>query len=40
MADRLLVLAGQLTDRDRAIIRLVHEHRVFTTHQLARVYFR
>ncbi len=39
MADRLLVLAGQLTDRDRAIIRLVHEHRVFTTHQLADLFF-
>ncbi len=40
MADRLLVLAGQLTDRDRAIIRLVFEHRVFTTGQLAAVFFR
>jgi hypothetical protein len=38
MTDRLLVLAGQLTDRDRAIIRLVHQHRVFTTHQLQQVF--
>jgi hypothetical protein len=39
MADRLLQLAGQLTDRDRAIIRLVFEHRVFTTGQLTQVFF-
>ncbi len=39
MADRLAVLAGRLTERDRRIIRLVHEHRVFTTHQLADLFF-
>ncbi len=39
MAERLAVLAGQLTDRDRAILRLVFGHRVFTTHQLAQVFF-
>ncbi len=39
MADRPAVLAGQLTDRDRAIIRLLFEHRVFTTHQLTDLFF-
>jgi hypothetical protein len=39
MAERLLVLARRLTDRDRAILRLLFEHRVFTTHQLAQVFF-
>ena len=39
MAERLAVLAGRLTDRDRSIVRLVHEHRMFTTHQLAGVFF-
>jgi hypothetical protein len=39
IADRLAVLAGRLTDRDRQIIRLVAEHRVFTTHQLTQAYF-
>jgi hypothetical protein len=33
------VLAGRLTERDRRIIRLVHEHRVFTTRQLADLFF-
>jgi hypothetical protein len=39
VADQLATLAGRLTDRDRAILRLVFEHRVFTTHQLAQVFF-
>jgi len=39
MAERLASLAGRLTERDRRIIRLVHEHRVFTSHQLAQVFF-
>jgi Replication-relaxation len=39
MAERLLLLAGRLTDRDRAIIRLLFEHRLFITHQLAQVFF-
>jgi protein involved in plasmid replication-relaxation len=39
VADQLAALAGRLTDRDRAILRLVGEHRVFTTGQLAQVYF-
>jgi hypothetical protein len=39
VAEQLAVLAGRLTDRDRAIVRLVGEHRVFTTYQLAEVYF-
>jgi hypothetical protein len=39
MADQLAALAGRLTDRDRAILRLVGEHRVFTTHQLTQVFF-
>jgi hypothetical protein len=39
VADQLASLAGRLTDRDRAILHLVHEHRVFTTHQLAQVFF-
>jgi Replication-relaxation len=38
-ADRLAALAGRLTDRDRRIIHLVHEHRVFTTPQLTEVCF-
>jgi hypothetical protein len=33
-------MATDVTDRDRAIIRLVHNHRVFTTHQLQQVFFR
>jgi hypothetical protein len=39
VAEQLASLAGRLTDRDRAILRLVHEHRVFTSHQLAEVFF-
>jgi hypothetical protein len=39
VVDQLAALAGRLTDRDRATLRLVHEHRVFTTAQLAEVYF-
>jgi Replication-relaxation len=39
LADQLAALAGRLTDRDRAILRLVGEHRVFTTDQLAQVFF-
>lgn len=34
-----LGLVGRLTDRDRAICRLVWSHRVFTTEQLAAVFF-
>jgi hypothetical protein len=34
-----LGLVGRLTDRDRAICRLVWTHRVFTTEQLAVVFF-
>jgi Replication-relaxation len=39
VADQLAALAGRLTDRDRAIVHLVHEHRVFTTDQLVQVFF-
>jgi hypothetical protein len=39
LADQLANLVGRLTHRDRSILRLVHEHRVFTTHQLAEVFF-
>jgi Replication-relaxation len=39
MADQLATLAGRLTDRDRAVLRLVGDHRVFTTAQLAHVFF-
>jgi hypothetical protein len=39
VAEQLASLAGRLTDRDRAIIRLVFEHRVFTSHQLGKVFF-
>jgi Replication-relaxation len=39
VADQLAVLAGRLTDRDRAILHLVREHRVLTTGQLAQVFF-
>jgi hypothetical protein len=39
VVDQLAALAGRLTDRDRATLRLVHEHRVFTTAQLAEVFF-
>jgi hypothetical protein len=39
VAEQLAALAGRLTARDRAIIRLLHEHRLFTTGQLAEVFF-
>jgi len=39
VGDQLLRLASRLTDRDRAILRLIHQHRVFTTHQLASIFF-
>jgi Replication-relaxation len=39
VAEQLAALAGRLTDRDRAILRLLGEHRVLTTHQLAEVFF-
>jgi hypothetical protein len=39
VADQLATLAARLTDRDRAILRLVGEHRVFTIHQLAQAFF-
>jgi len=33
-AERLAALTGRLTDRDRALFRLLHQHRVLTTPQL------
>jgi hypothetical protein len=39
VADQLATLADRLTDRDRALLRLVGEHRVLTSYQLAQVYF-
>jgi hypothetical protein len=39
MADQLARLAGRLTNRDQAILHLIGEHRVFTTGQLAAVFF-
>ena len=39
VADQLARLAGRLTDRDRAILHLIGDHRVFTTSQLAAVFF-
>jgi hypothetical protein len=39
VAEQLAALAGRLTARDRAIVRLVHEHRVLTTPQLAGAFF-
>jgi hypothetical protein len=33
-AERLAALAGRLTDRDRTLCRLLHDHRVLTTPQL------
>ena len=39
VVDQLTALASRLTDRDRAIIHLVGEHRVFTTAQIAKVHF-
>ena len=37
-ADQLAALAGRLTPRDRAILRLVFEHRVLTSHQLGETF--
>ena len=37
--DRLLDLAGRITERDRTICRLLYEHRVLTTPQLKEVAF-
>jgi hypothetical protein len=39
VAEQLAALAGRLTALNRAILRLVDEHRVFTTGQLAQVCF-
>jgi hypothetical protein len=39
VAEQLATLAGRLTDRDRAILRMVFEHRVFTSHQLGEAFF-
>jgi Replication-relaxation len=39
VADQLAHLAGRLTDRDRAILHLIGEHRVFTTSQLTAMFF-
>jgi len=38
-AERLAALAGRLTDRDRQLCRLLHEHRVLTTPQLVDLAF-
>lgn len=38
-SDRLLRLAGRLTDRDRHLCGLLHDHRVLTTSQVADVAF-
>jgi hypothetical protein len=38
-AERLAALAGRLTDRDRVLCRLLHEHRVLTTLQLVDLAF-
>jgi hypothetical protein len=38
-ATRLAALAGRVTDRDRALCRLLHEHRVLTTPQLVDLAF-
>ena len=38
-AERLAALAGRLTDRDRTLCRLLHEHRVLTTPQLTGLAF-
>jgi hypothetical protein len=38
-AERLAGLAGRLTDRDRAVCRLLHEHRVLTTPQVVDLAF-
>jgi protein involved in plasmid replication-relaxation len=37
--ERLAALAGRLSDRDRALCRLLHEHRVLTTLQLVDLAF-
>jgi len=37
--DRLLELAGRITERDRTICRLLYEHRVLTTSQIEQVAF-
>jgi hypothetical protein len=37
--DRLYQLAGQITERDRLVCRLLYEHRVLTTRQIADVGF-
>ncbi|MGD0286034.1 MAG: replication-relaxation family protein [Acidimicrobiales bacterium] len=37
--DRLLELAGRITERDRTICRLLYEHRVLTTFQIEEVAF-
>ncbi|GAA0597230.1 replication-relaxation family protein [Actinomadura livida] len=37
--EKLLELRRRLTDRDRAILELVWEHRVLTTHQIAAIFF-
>ena len=39
VAERLAGLAGRLTDRDRTLCRLLHEHRVLTTAQLTDLAF-
>ena len=39
MTEQLAALASRLTDRDRAVVRLVGEYRVFTTAQLAKMFF-
>jgi hypothetical protein len=38
-AERLAALAGRLTDRDRTLCRLLHQHRVLTTPQLTDLAF-
>jgi hypothetical protein len=38
-AERLAALAGRLTDRDRQLCRLLHQHRVLTTPQLVDLAF-
>jgi Replication-relaxation len=38
-ADRLAAVAGRLTDRDRRLCQLLHEHRVLTTHHLTQLAF-
>jgi hypothetical protein len=38
-AERLAAIAGRVTDRDRRLCRLLHDHRVLTTHQLTQLAF-